>query len=156
MLLLSALALRCDNCPDGSHPSLDAWLECDDCLDARRAEVHQLGVSVIPLLRRTLRDGPSAERRRAVKQRLGQQYHVLRFYRSTHPEVGPLPDSADFVAQYLSSFVDGYRVRSALALAVLRVARADEVLQAAAQDTVHFEGYVAEAVRCARDSTCFR
>jgi hypothetical protein len=52
--------------------------------------------------------------------------------------------------------VTGYRARAALALAVLRVSRADEVLKDASQDTAQVSGYVADAVRCARDTTCFR
>jgi hypothetical protein len=154
-MLLAASTLSCEVCPDGKPTALDAWLECDDCLDEQRDSVAQLGASAVPVLTAILRTGPSAARQAEVKEQLGRHYGDLKSYRATHPDIGSLPDSQAFVARYLDAYVKGYRARAALALVVLNIPAGDRALKAAQEDSA-VRGYVLDAVRCARDTACFR
>jgi hypothetical protein len=132
-------------------PAILRWMECIECADGELGAVGTMGAAALPLLLDLFEDGPPADRRRRVRQRLDSLHTALRGYTAAHPGT-PLPSRAGYVNAYLRHYDDLYRSRSITALATIGGPQAAQVLQAATSDS--FSPGVTAALRFALDSIC--
>lgn len=122
------------------------WLECEECTEGELEALTAFGREVVPMLAKTLVQGPAPASRELLRRDLVRRYHELQRYAATHPEegLGDLTES-EFVDLYLGNYVALYRVRAAQALGAIGGPEAERTLQSALQMELRKD--VAAAVR---------
>lgn len=98
---------------------INIWLLCEDCPAGDRQRVAAIGKKAVQILWAALRDGPPIEGRRNTEAQVRDLYRRLGSVAATE---------ASFVNEYLSNYVNGYRIRAAISLGDIQVGGAKEAL----------------------------
>lgn len=133
MIVAAACALE-----DQEYAAIDAWLNCDHCINGERAAVEALGNDAVPTLALALR-GPSQGRRDLMRRKFEESH---RQYPAGVPQT-------QYVNQLLANYVATYQKRSALSLGDIDSERARDELRKA-RDSAGVRGYRPDVVRVIR------
>jgi hypothetical protein len=148
VLLMTALS----GCGDDSLlKPVEAWLNCDECINGERAAVRALGETAVPQLVRALLEGPPAAHRELIRQQGLAMYSK-----------GGLDSlSANrYSTQLVDNYVANYQARAAVSLGDIRTVRAISALDDALRPprSLQYRSDVLRNIRFARtaiDATPF-
>src|SRR5688572_22936136 len=115
---------------------IDAWLNCDECLEGERDSVRRLGSPAIGALSDAL-EGPPPDRRQIMRTKFAETYSSFTIAGLTQTE---------YVNQLLSNYVATYQKRAATSLRDIAGADAREALDEAAAAAAA-RGYRDDVVR---------
>jgi hypothetical protein len=126
--------------------TIEAWLNCDECVHGERAAVRALGQDAVPTLERALRQGPPQERLAIMNQKARSIHRSLDTAARVPVQI--------YVSQLERNYVANYQKRAAVALADLGGDRARNALQdaLAPRRITAYRADVVSAIRAAQAS----
>lgn len=128
--LTAACALK-----DEEYAAIDAWLQCDECVDGERGLVDSIGPDAVPTIARALR-GPSEGRRTIMRRKLEAHYQQFGTTALTRDQ---------YVNHFMGNYVATYQKRAAISLGDLEGRKAREALETAL-DSAEQRGYRPDVV----------
>ena len=108
--------------------AVNHWLECEECRANELPTVVAIGVRAIPTLGTTLVRGPRDARTARLRQHLIHSYQSLAAYQTVHGLQPLIPTQAQYVERFLGNYEATYRIRSAMAVALIGGTRAQTLL----------------------------
>jgi hypothetical protein len=140
------VATACGGPSEGQRRTVDAWLNCDECINGERDSVIAMGDAAVGLLESAL-EGPSAERRNIMEAKFDRSYPI---------NLGPAAvTKSQYVSRLLENYVASHQKRAALALSGIPGNRSLSALDAAiaASLTRSYREDVLRTIRLARQTS---
>jgi len=108
--------------------AVEHWLECEECRANELPTVVAIGVRAVPTLGTSLILGPGGVRTARLREHLIRSYQSLAAYRAAHGLQPLVPTQAEYIGRFLGNYRASYRIRSAMAVALIGGTRARNLL----------------------------